>query len=195
MRKVVNLLRFASTYVRLVRDTGRLDLVFALADAHGIELVGGDTTAGPLNVCITVFGQLPPGQALLRSGARPGDALWVSGSLGDARLALEVFRGRVALAGEAFDTVRRAMELPQPRVALGLALRRRRATALGEGLHVLAQDAAVVATALDAAEVDAHLARQLAHCRAGVGEREGGFVDAAARGCRSGRGGRCGCRD
>ena len=97
--------------------------LFALADAHGIELVGGDTTAGPLNLCITVFGQVPPGQALLRSGARPGDDLWVSGLLGDARLALEVFRGTVSLPGEAFDTVRRAMELPQPRVALGLALR------------------------------------------------------------------------
>jgi thiamine-monophosphate kinase len=98
--------------------------LFALADAHGIELVGGDTTAGPLNICITVFGQVPAGQALLRSGARPGDELWVSGStLGDARLALEVFRGTVVLPGEGFEAVRRAMELPQPRVALGLALR------------------------------------------------------------------------
>ena len=97
--------------------------MLALADAHGIELVGGDTTAGPLNLCITVFGQVPPGQALLRSGAVGGDDIWVSGQLGDARLALEVFRGTLALPGEAFETVRRAMELPQPRVALGLALR------------------------------------------------------------------------
>lgn len=97
--------------------------LFALAEEHGAELVGGDTTAGPLNVCITVFGQVPAGQALLRSGARPGDELWVSGTLGDARLALEVFRGTVALPGDDFETVRRAMELPQPRVALGLALR------------------------------------------------------------------------
>jgi thiamine-monophosphate kinase len=97
--------------------------LFALADEHGIELVGGDTTAGPLAICITVFGQVPPGQALLRSGARAGDVLWVSGTLGDARLALELFRGRVALDGGAFDTVRRAMETPTPRVALGLALR------------------------------------------------------------------------
>jgi hydrogenase maturation factor len=67
--------------------------MLALADAHGIELVGGDTTAGPLNLCITVFGQVPPGQALLRSGAAAGDDIWVSGQLGDARLALEVFRG------------------------------------------------------------------------------------------------------
>jgi thiamine-monophosphate kinase len=73
--------------------------LFALAEQYGIELVGGDTTAGPLNLCITVMGQVPVGQALLRSGARPGDELWVSGALGDARLALEVFRGSVDLPG------------------------------------------------------------------------------------------------
>ncbi|MFO1326182.1 MAG: thiamine-phosphate kinase [Rubrivivax sp.] len=97
--------------------------LFALATRHGIELVGGDTTAGPLNLCITVMGQVPRGQALLRSGARAGDTLWVSGTLGDARLALEVFRGRVALPGDAFEAVRRAMECPEPRVALGIELR------------------------------------------------------------------------
>jgi thiamine-monophosphate kinase len=95
----------------------------ALADEHGIELVGGDTTAGPLAVAITVFGEVPPGQALLRGGAHAGDKLWVSGTLGDARLALEVFRGRVMLPGDAFDRVRAAMEEPVPRVALGLGLR------------------------------------------------------------------------
>lgn len=97
--------------------------LYALADRHGIELVGGDTTAGPLNLCITVFGQVPAGQALLRSGARPGHDIWVSGTLGDARLALEAFRGRVVLPGSAFEAVRRAMECPEPRVALGMALR------------------------------------------------------------------------
>ncbi len=97
--------------------------LWALADASGIPLIGGDTTQGPLNLCITVFGEAPPGQALLRSGARVGDEIWVSGRLGDARLALEVFRGRVVLAGEAFEQVRMAMELPTPRLALGQALR------------------------------------------------------------------------
>lgn len=97
--------------------------LLTLADAHHIELVGGDTTAGPLTIGITVMGEVPPGQALLRSGAREGDELWVSGTLGDARLALEVFRGQVACPGQGFDELRRAMELPQPRVALGLALR------------------------------------------------------------------------
>ncbi|MCF8204181.1 MAG: thiamine-phosphate kinase [Methylotenera sp.] len=103
--------------------TGFAQGLWALADASGIPLVGGDTTQGPLNLCITVFGEAPPGQALLRSGAKVGDEIWVSGRLGDARLALEVFRGRVALAGEAFEQVRAAMERPMPRLALGQALR------------------------------------------------------------------------
>jgi thiamine-monophosphate kinase len=118
--------------------------LLALADAHGCELVGGDTTQGPLNICITVFGEVPAGEALLRSGARAGDDLYVSGTLGDARLALEVFRGKLALAGAAFEAVRLAMEQPQPRVALGLALRGIASSAidvsdglLGDLAHVL----------------------------------------------------------
>ena len=97
--------------------------LLALADAHACELIGGDTTQGPFNICITVFGEVPVGQALLRSGARAGDDLYVSGTLGDARLALEALRGQVALDGAAFESTRLAMERPQPRVALGLALR------------------------------------------------------------------------
>jgi thiamine-monophosphate kinase len=97
--------------------------LFALADAHRCELVGGDTTRGPLAISITVFGEVPAGAALLRSGARAGDELWVSGTLGDARLALEAFRGTVSLPQAVFDAARLRMEQPQPRVALGLALR------------------------------------------------------------------------
>lgn len=97
--------------------------LFALADAHGCELVGGDTTRGPLNICVTVFGEVPAGGALLRSGARAGDDLWVSGTLGDARLALEVFCGTLAVPAEVFAAARARMERPTPRVALGQALR------------------------------------------------------------------------
>ena len=97
--------------------------LFALADAHDCELVGGDTTRGPLAVNITVFGEVPAGQALLRSGARPGDDVWVSGTLGDARLALEAFRGTVSLPQAVFAAARLRLERPEPRVALGLALR------------------------------------------------------------------------
>ena len=97
--------------------------LFELADAHGCELVGGDTTRGPLNLSLTVMGQVPPGLALKRSAAQVGDDVWVSGTLGDARLALEVFRGGLALDANAFTRVRARMERPTPRLALGLALR------------------------------------------------------------------------
>ncbi len=97
--------------------------LFLLADAHGCELIGGDTTQGPLNICITVFGEIPPGDALLRGAAQAGDDIYVSGTVGDARLALEVFRGSLSLGAELFETARLRMEQPQPRVALGLALR------------------------------------------------------------------------
>jgi thiamine-monophosphate kinase len=97
--------------------------LFALADVHGCELVGGDTTRGPLAINITVFGEVPAGQALLRSGARAGDDLWVSGTLGDARLALEAFRGTLSLPQVVFEAARQRLERPEPRVALGLALR------------------------------------------------------------------------
>ena len=97
--------------------------LLALADAHGCELVGGDTTQGPLNICITVFGEVPTGQALLRSGARPGDDIYVSGTLGDARLALEALLGHIALPAQVLARARQRLERPTPRVALGLALR------------------------------------------------------------------------
>ena len=97
--------------------------LFQLADAHGCELIGGDTTQGPLNLAITVLGEVPPDQALLRHAAQAGDDIWVSGTLGDARLALEVFRGNCQVSGEVLERVRVRMECPTPRVELGLALR------------------------------------------------------------------------
>jgi len=97
--------------------------LFRLADAHGCELIGGDTTQGPLNICITVFGEVPPGDALLRHNAQVGDDIYISGTVGDARLALEVFRGTQSLEANAFEQVRARMEQPTPRVQLGLELR------------------------------------------------------------------------
>lgn len=97
--------------------------LLALADAHGCELIGGDTTQGPLNICITVFGEVPTGQALLRSGARAGDDIYVSGTLGDARLALEALLGHIELPAPVLAQARQRLEQPTPRVALGMALR------------------------------------------------------------------------
>jgi thiamine-monophosphate kinase len=97
--------------------------LFALADLHGCELIGGDTTQGPLNICITVFGEVPAGQALLRSGARPGDDIYVSGTLGEARMALEALLGHIAIAPELLARLRLRLERPTPRVSLGQALR------------------------------------------------------------------------
>lgn len=160
---------------------GLAEGLYALADAHRCALVGGDTTAGPLNLCITVFGEVPAGAALLRSGARPGDALWVShpagGGIGDARLALECFRGTLALEGAAFERVRRAMECPQPRVALGIALRGVASAAidvsdglLGDLSHILRTSGAPgaplgVTIEVDALPVSADLAAQPVHWR------------------------------
>ena len=66
--------------------------LFELADEFDCELIGGDTTKGPLNICITIFGELAPGQALRRDAALAGDDVWISGTLGDARLALAGYR-------------------------------------------------------------------------------------------------------
>jgi thiamine-monophosphate kinase len=132
--------------------------LLALADAHGCELVGGDTTRGPLTVSITVFGEVPAGQALLRSGARAGDALYVSGSLGDARLALGALRGEWTLPDPVLAAARERLEAPTPRVALGLALRGVATSAidisdglLGDLGHVLQQSGVGATVDADAA--------------------------------------------
>jgi thiamine-monophosphate kinase len=143
--------------------------LLALADAHGCELIGGDTTRGPLSICISVFGLVPAtgAGALLRSGARAGDELYVSGHLGDARLALEVFRGTLCLAGGDFEAVRRAMEMPQPRVALGQALRGIATSAidlsdglLGDLRHVLQRSGVDAVVDVDAVPRSATLRAQ-----------------------------------
>jgi thiamine-monophosphate kinase len=101
--------------------------LFTLADSHDCELIGGDTTRGRLNICITVFGSVPApagqSQALLRSGAQPGDELYVSGHLGDARLALQALQGQLSLPPALLKATRQRLEEPSPRIALGMALR------------------------------------------------------------------------
>jgi thiamine-monophosphate kinase len=96
---------------------------FACADEFGVDVIGGDTTKGPRNFCVTIFGEVPVGQALLRSGARDGDDIWVSGRPGRAALGLAELQGRLVLDEPARSECLAALHRPQPRVALGLALR------------------------------------------------------------------------
>ena len=100
--------------------------LFALADAHACPLVGGDTTRGPLNICITVFGEVSPGRALRRDAAQAGDDIYLSGRTGEARLALEWLLGtpwaRDAIGPELPTDLRARLERPTPRLALGQAL-------------------------------------------------------------------------
>lgn len=97
--------------------------MFALADQHRCHLIGGDTTKGPLTISITIFGEIPPNAALRRDAAKPGDDIWISGSLGDARLALAAYRNELSLAPAQHAQAAQRMHLPTPRIALGMALR------------------------------------------------------------------------
>ena len=94
-----------------------------LAAQHGIALIGGDTTQGPLAVTVCVLGFVPPGQALLRSGARAGDLVCVTGTLGDAAAALRCLDATATPTDESIDALRARLDRPTPRVAAGGVLR------------------------------------------------------------------------
>ncbi|MBC3831089.1 thiamine-phosphate kinase [Undibacterium amnicola] len=94
-----------------------------LAQTHHCRLIGGDTTKGPLNICITIFGELPPGTALRRDAAQVDDDIWVSGTLGDARLALAAYWKELPLSPEDHRQAATRMHTPTPRIELGIALR------------------------------------------------------------------------
>lgn len=140
----------------------------ALADAHATELVGGDTTRGPLSICMTIFGEVPAGQALRRDGARVGDDVWVSGTLGDAAIGLAVLTGGRApvLDAAATQACVRRLEAPQPQVALGIALRGAATAALdvSDGFaadlgHILHRSGVGAHIAFDRLPLSAALAR------------------------------------
>jgi len=96
--------------------------LFSLAAQHDIELIGGDTTRGPLAIGITVIGEVDPRTALRRDRARVGDDIWVSGNLGGASLALRRMGADGSNAGVSAALLEK-LELPQPRIALGVELR------------------------------------------------------------------------
>jgi thiamine-monophosphate kinase len=138
-----------------------------LADEHDCELIGGDTTKGPLNICITIFGDIPAGQALRRDAARAGDDIWVSGTLGDARLALAGYRGELRVGEEQLQAAGMRMHAPTPRVALGMALRGIATAALdiSDGLvgdlgHILERSSVGAVLEVDALPVSPLLSSQ-----------------------------------
>lgn len=96
---------------------------FACAEMFNVDLIGGDTTRGALTISVQIMGEVLIGQAIKRSGAKVGDDIWVSGNLGDAALALAHMQGKLTLQEATFASCAKALHTPQPRVALGMALR------------------------------------------------------------------------
>jgi len=96
--------------------------MFALANEYSCPLIGGDTTAGPLTISITAFGSTPSGKAIRRSGAKAGDDIWISGTVGDARLALAALRHEINLSDDELKQIEQRMHNPTPRVDLGIKL-------------------------------------------------------------------------
>jgi thiamine-monophosphate kinase len=141
------------------------DGLFGLADQHQCELVGGDTTQGPLTICITVFGEVPAGQALLRSGAQVHDDIWVSGSLGDARIALDALLRQHALPPAVLAQARQRLEQPTPRVALGLALRGIATSCLDISDGLLGDLNHILEASQVGARIDANITRGLMRAR------------------------------
>ena len=141
--------------------------LLALADQHDCELIGGDTTKGPLNICITIFGEVPLTAALRRDAAKLDDDIWVSGTLGDARLALAGYRDELHLPPAEQETAAKRLHLPTPRVALGLALRgiAHAAIDISDGLngdlqHILARSQVGASLQIDALPAGPILSKQ-----------------------------------
>lgn len=167
--------------------------LFSLADEHACELIGGDTTKGPLNICITVFGEVPAALALRRDAAKAGDDIWVSGTLGDARLALAACNKELVLDSAEFTAASLRLDQPAPRVALGNALRgiAHAAIDVSDGLigdlgHILKRSGVGAVLNVDALPVGTALSKQTQDLRrrfalAGGDDYELCFIAPAAR--------------
>lgn len=94
--------------------------MFSLADKYHLDLIGGDTTAGPLTLTIQAMGRVPKGKSLLRSAAKPGDLIYVTGVLGDAGLGLKIKQGYI---GRDTQQAEERFNMPEPRIHEGLAIR------------------------------------------------------------------------
>lgn len=136
---------------------GFADGFMGLARKYRVDLIGGDTTRGPLNICVQILGEVPKGCALRRDGAKPGDEIWVSGQLGDAALALAHMRHRIVLEPHDVAACVPALHTPTARVKLGEGLRglARSAIDISDGLladlgHILECSRAAAVIELDA---------------------------------------------
>ncbi|MDR1529467.1 MAG: thiamine-phosphate kinase [Burkholderiales bacterium] len=131
---------------------------YALADRYRVALIGGDTVRGTRSFTVTIIGETSPDAALTRHGAQVGDDIWVSGTLGDAALALAILTRQIILGAGVLSQMRKRLETPQPRVELGLQLRGVATAALdisdgliGDLRHIL--DASAVGAYVDLATI------------------------------------------
>lgn len=139
-----------------------------LARRHRVDLVGGDTTRGPLAICVQIIGEAPAGMALRRDGARAGDDVWVSGVIGDAALALAALKGRIRIPAGELRRIEKKLHAPAPRVTLGAALRgvARSAIDVSDGLvadlrHICERSKVSAVVTLDRIPVSATMKRHL----------------------------------
>ena len=141
--------------------------LFAIASHYSCPLIGGDTTAGPLTISITAFGSIPSRKAIRRSGAKVGDDIWVSGTVGDARLALAALRHEINLPESDFKQIEHRMHNPTPRVELGIKVRDIASAALdisdgllGDLRHILKQSQVSAEVFLDQLPTSTTLKKQ-----------------------------------
>ena len=141
--------------------------LFAISKEYACPLIGGDTTAGPLTISITAFGAVPTGKGIQRSEAKAGDDIWVSGTVGDARLTLAALRHEINISSEDLEQIAHRMHQPAPRLELGICLRDIASAALdisdgllGDLKHILKQSQVDAQIQLDQLPKSATLQKQ-----------------------------------